>query len=79
MISFKGRNHTRDMILQCVRWYAAYLLSHRDLEEMMKDRGYEVDDRTLQRRVVYYSPRIEKASRKNRKREPGGGNIAKSA
>lgn len=29
MISFKGRHHQRDIILQCVRWYVAYSLSYR--------------------------------------------------
>ena len=40
MISFKGRHHQRDIILQCVRWYVAYSLSYRDLEELMQERGY---------------------------------------
>jgi len=39
MISFKGRHHQRDIILQCVRWYVAYSLSYRDLEELMQERG----------------------------------------
>jgi putative transposase len=43
-------------------------LSYRDLEELMQERGYEVDHSTIQRWVVYYAPRIEKAFRKNRKR-----------
>ena len=29
MISFKGRHHKQDIILQCVRWYVAYSLSYR--------------------------------------------------
>jgi transposase-like protein len=27
MISFKGRHHQQEIILQCVRWYVAYSLS----------------------------------------------------
>jgi len=68
MISFKGRHHQRDIILQCVRWYVAYSLSYRDLEELMQERGYAVDHSTLQRWVVHYAPRIEKAFRKNKRR-----------
>ena len=68
MISFKGRHHQQDMILQCVRWYVAYALSYRDLEELMQERGYAVDHSTVQRWVVHYAPRIEKAFRKNKKR-----------
>jgi putative transposase len=59
VISFKGRHHQQDMILQCVRWYVAYSLSYRDLEELMQERGYEVGHSTIQRWVVYYAPRIE--------------------
>mgnify|MGYP006076349069 CR=1 FL=1 len=68
MISFKGRHHQQDIILQCVRWHVAYSLSYRDLEELMQERGYLVDHSTMQRWVVYYAPRIEKAFRKNKKR-----------
>ena len=56
------------MILQCVRWYVAYGLSYRDLEELMQERGYAVDHSTIQRWVVHYEPRIEKAFRSNKKR-----------
>jgi hypothetical protein len=28
-----------DVILVCIRWYAAYPLSYRHLEEMMQERG----------------------------------------
>ena len=64
MISFKGRHHQQDMILQCVRWYIAYSLSYRDLEELMQERGYAVDHSSIQRWVVHYAQRIEKAFRK---------------
>jgi transposase-like protein len=59
MISFKGRHHQQDIILQCVRWYVAYSLSYRDLEELMQERGYVVDHNTIQRWVIHYAPRIE--------------------
>ena len=68
MVSFKGRHHQQDIILQCVRWYVAYSLSYRDLEELMQERGYAVDHSTIQRWVVQYAPRIEKAFRKKKKR-----------
>jgi transposase-like protein len=42
MISFKCCHYQQDIILQCVRWYVAYSLSYRDLEELMQDRGYVV-------------------------------------
>ena len=38
-IDFKGRWFERKFILQCVLWYVAYILSYRQLEEMMEERG----------------------------------------
>jgi putative transposase len=35
-----------DVILLCVRWYVAYSLSLRNLEEMMVEHGIEVDHST---------------------------------
>lgn len=69
-ISFKGRHFQRDMILQCVRWYLAYALSYRDLEEIMKERGFCVDHSTIQRWVSHYSPVLLAEFRK-KKRRPG--------
>jgi len=40
---FKGRHFDQSVILLCVRWYLAYNLSLRDLEEMMAERGVSVD------------------------------------
>ncbi len=71
VISFKGRHFQRDMILQSVRWYLAYSLSYRDIEEIMQERGFDVDHSTLHRWVVHYAPRLEIAFRK-KKRRPGG-------
>jgi putative transposase len=48
-ISFKGRHFQGDMILQSVRWYLAYSLSYRDIEELMGERGFDVDHSTLNR------------------------------
>jgi len=70
MISFKGRHFERNMILQSVRWYLAYSLSYRNIEEMMAERGFTVDHSTIQRWVVHYSPKLEKAFHGKKKR-PG--------
>ncbi len=40
---FKWRHFLSDVILLNVRWYCRYALSYRDLEEMMVERGIEVD------------------------------------
>jgi putative transposase len=38
-----------DVMLMCVRWYVAYSLSLRDLEEMIEEHGIEVDHSTVHR------------------------------
>ena len=40
---FKRLHYPFDVMLMCVRWYVAYGLSVRNLEEMMAERGIEVD------------------------------------
>ncbi|GEO18515.1 IS6 family transposase [Microvirga aerophila] len=57
---FKGRHFDRSVILLCVRWYLAYNLSLRNLEEMMAERGISVDHATIHRWVVRYSPELVK-------------------
>ena len=47
MIEFKGSHFERDVILLAVRWYVAYPISYRQLEEMMAEHGVEVDHATL--------------------------------
>jgi len=66
MISFKGRHFKRERILQSVRWYLAYSLTYRDLETIMKERGFEVDHSTLNRWVIDYTPQLEKAFHKKK-------------
>ncbi len=46
---FKWRHFEADIILLCVRWYLRYSLSYRDLEEMMRERGLQVDHPTIYR------------------------------
>lgn len=43
MNDFKWKHFRGEMILGCVRWYCKYGISYRDLEEMMMERGVEVD------------------------------------
>lgn len=64
---FKGRHFDRSVILLCVRWYLAYNLSLRDLEEMMAERGLHVDHSTVHRWVVHFSPQLlERFNRRKR-------------
>jgi putative transposase len=66
-----------DTMLLCVRWYVAYPLSLRNLEEMMRERGLFVDHSTIHRWVMKLIPVLEEAFRK-RKRKRGIGAVGKS-
>ena len=71
MLNFKWRHFQKELILMAVRWYVAYALSYRDIEELMLERGVKVDHSTLNRWVIYYSPLLEEEFRKRNKRAVG--------
>lgn len=73
MINFKGHRIEKDIILLCVRWYLAYPLSYRNLEEMMKERGVQVDHSNIYRWVQKFTPHLEAAFRDGKKRPMGSG------
>jgi len=60
-VSFKGAHFPQEIILTCVRWYVAYPLSTRHVEELMRERGVPVDHATVNRWVIKYSPPLEEA------------------
>jgi putative transposase len=60
-ISFKGAHFPKEIILMGVRWYVAYPLSTRHVEELMEERGVELDHATINRWVIKYSPLLEDA------------------
>src|SRR5260221_12859710 len=64
MIDFKGSQFEKAIILWVVRWYVAYPISYRQLEEMMGERGVAVDHSTLNRWVIKYAPEFEKQFRR---------------
>lgn len=49
MNTFKGRHFQRDIILWAVRWYCKYCISYRELQEMLAERGVNVDHSTIYR------------------------------
>ena len=53
-----------DIMLVCVRWYAAYALSTRNLEEMMAERGVQVDHATVHRWALKILPALAKVFRR---------------
>jgi putative transposase len=66
MPGFKGMRVPVDVILVCIRWYAAYPLGYRLIEEMMEERGVSVDHSTINRWAIRFLPLIEKLSRKHK-------------
>ena len=71
MLATKGMRFSIDVILVCIRWYAAYSLSYRHLEEMMEQRGVHVDHSSINRWAIRFLPLLEKVFRKL-KRPVGG-------
>jgi putative transposase len=67
MLKFKGMRFPIDVILVCIRWYIAYPLSYRHLEEMMGERGVSVDHSSINRWAVRFLPLIEKVSCKHKR------------
>ena len=60
---FKWCHFQAEILLLNVRWYCRYALSYRDLEEIMQERGVEVDHSTINRWVLKYAPELEKRIR----------------
>ncbi|KAF1366501.1 IS6 family transposase [Yokenella regensburgei] len=56
---FKGRHFQRDIILWAVRWYCKYGISYRELQEMLAERGVNVEHSTIYRWVQRYAPEME--------------------
>ena len=64
---FKWRHYPPEVILLCVRWYCRFQLSYRDVEEMMQERGLDVDHSTVFHWVQRYAPEINKRIRQHLK------------
>jgi hypothetical protein len=53
-----------DVIVLAVRWYLRFGLSYRDVEELLAERGVEVDHVTVYRWVQRFTPLLAKAARR---------------
>jgi putative transposase len=67
MISFSGAQFPKEVILFAVFFYVRYGVSYRDVDEIMEERGVNVDHATLNRWVIKYSPLIALAVKKNKR------------
>ncbi|MBC3809714.1 IS6 family transposase [Undibacterium seohonense] len=57
-----------EVILVCIRWYAAYPLSYLHIEEMMEERGVCVDHSSINRWSIRFLPMLEKVFRQHKRR-----------
>ena len=64
---FKWRQTEPGLILCAVRWYLRYSLSLRDVEELLEERGLNVDHTTVWRWVQYYGSELEQRLRQHLK------------
>ena len=61
--AFAGYRFPAEVILLAVRWYLRFGLSYRDLEEILAERGIEVDHVTLYRWVQHFTPLLVDGAR----------------
>ncbi|MEZ9391457.1 IS6 family transposase [Vibrio splendidus] len=64
---FKGCHFPSEVILETVRYYLAYKLSYREIEEIQLERGVVVDHATINRRVIKFTPVLEHRVRRRKK------------
>lgn len=60
---FSGHRFPPEVIVLAVRWYLRFGLSYRDLEELLAERGIDVDHVTLFRWVQTFTPLLVDAAR----------------
>ncbi len=61
--AFKGFRFPPEIIVLAVRWYLRFGLSYRDVEELLTERGIEVDHVTVYRWVQRFTPLLADAAR----------------
>ena len=61
--AFAGFRFPPDVIVVAVRWYLRHGLSYRDIEELVAERGIEVDHVTVFRWVQRFTPLLTDATR----------------
>jgi transposase-like protein len=64
--AFAGFRFPAEVITLAVRWYLRFGLSYRDVEELLGERGIEVDHVTIYRWVQRFSPEFAEAARSRR-------------
>ncbi len=60
--AFAGFRFPREVLSVAVRWYLRYGLSYRDVEELLAERGVDVDHVTIYRWVQRFTPEFVEAA-----------------
>jgi putative transposase len=63
-MDFSGKQFPKEVIITAVRWYLAYALSYRNIEELIKDWNIELDHSSVQRWVAEYGSWLQAKVRK---------------
>ena len=63
-MDFSGKQFPKEVIIMVVRWYLAFPLSYRNIEELIKDWNIELDHSSVQRWVAEYGSWLESKVRK---------------
>ena len=58
--SFAGYRFPPEVILLAVRWYLRFGVSYRDVEELLAERGIDVDHVTIFRWVQRFTPGVDR-------------------
>ena len=61
--AFPGFRFPPEVIVLAVRWYLRFGLSYRDVEELLTERGVQVDHVTVYRWVLRFTPLLAEAAR----------------
>jgi transposase-like protein len=64
--AFAGFRFPADVIVLAVRWYLRFGLSYRDVEQLLAERGVEVDHVNIYRWVLRFAPLLTDAARPSR-------------
>jgi len=67
-LNFSGCHFPQEIIMQALRYYLAYKLSYREIEEIFAERNIRFDHSTLNRWVIKYAPLLEANFRKRKRK-----------
>jgi transposase, IS6 family len=75
--AFAGFRFPPEVIVLAARWYLRFNLSYRDVEELLLERGVEVDHVTVFRWVQRFTPLLADAARFTATRPATGGSLTR--